>query len=103
MARVSRRVLTYKVTCYEVKVKGLEASFEPIAETFVDDVSMSMPRAKAAIRDAVGVTRLKANNVVQWEPVAYKTYAIPLDTFLKMAQLVEQGEIKTGKEPVEDE
>lgn len=91
MARVSRRVTTYRIIGYKVVVKGLEANLEPCAETFVRDVAMSRKRAKAALRDAMGVSRLPTNVTLDWEPYSYETYSMPLDRFLEQAVVTKKG------------
>ena len=52
---------------------------------------MSRKRAKAALRDAMGVSRLPTNVTLDWEPYSYETYSMPLDRFLEQAVVTKRG------------
>ena len=91
MARVTRRLTTWRILLYDTVIKGREPEIKLVAETSVEAFAMSKQRARLAARDAIGRTRLAPTMFVEWEPASYKTYSMPLDEFMQRASLVDSG------------
>lgn len=90
---VRRKLNTYRIAAYELKVSGLEAEFELRCEMEYRAPNISERQARAMMKDRLGLTRIPYSYRIEWEKVGEETYSMPLSEFLEHARLEKQTEI----------
>lgn len=90
MQNVTRTLSQFDIKAYDL---GEDEQGNPVAicvaECLAEGTSMTKGEARALLAEAKG-EKLPKGLTIKWEPVATRTYAMPLDQFVANAQIMSE-------------
>lgn len=91
MQNVTRTLSQFEIKAYDL---GEDELGNPVAvcvaECLAEGTSMTKGEARALLGEAKG-EKLAKGLTIKWEPIATRTYAMPLDQFVANAKILDES------------